>query len=85
MNESKRRQNQSDPTAERTSEQSTQTASGLSGGRRGPEVASEREADEVINRDREDEDDQTRTPRKYEEGATDPALPSDDATLNTKI
>ena len=90
MNDQKRRTNPSDPTAERTSEQSTQTASGLSGGRGGPEVASERQADEVLDRSAEERYD---TPRRYEhgdEGRTDrepldPALPSDDATLNTKI
>jgi hypothetical protein len=53
---------------------------------RGPEVSSEREADEVLNRSAEERYD---TPRQYEEGdldeQTDPVLPSDDATLNTKI
>lgn len=82
MSDQGRRANQSDPTSERTSEQSTQTASGLTGGRRGPEVASEREADDLLNRDAED---RYETPRRYEEGETDPALPADDATLNTKI
>lgn len=82
MSDQGRRANQSDPTSERTSEQSTQTASGLTSGRRGPEVASEREADDLLNRDAEERYD---TPRRYEEGDTDPALPADDATLNTKI
>lgn len=81
MSDHGRRANQSDPTAERTSEQSSQTASGLSGGR-GPEVASEREADDLLNRDTEERYD---TPRRYEEGDTDPAMPANDATLNTKI
>lgn len=54
--------------------------------RRGPEVPSEREVDEVLNRSAEE---RYQTPRNYEEGdddeQTDPVLPSDDATLNTKI
>jgi hypothetical protein len=46
-------------------------------------------ADEIDNQEalpeRGTTKDETRTPRKYEEGDTDPAMPSDDATLNTKI
>lgn len=60
-------------------------AGGLSG-RGGPELPSEYQADEVLNRSAEERYD---TPRKYEEdeadAPTDPVLPSDDATLNTKI
>lgn len=83
MSDQTRRANQSDPTAERTAgDQPSQTASGLSSGRPGPEVASEREADDLLNRSSEERYD---TPRRYEEGDTDPALPADDATLNTKI
>ena len=61
-------------------------AAGLSGGRGGPEVPSEHQADEVLNRSAEERYD---TPRRYEEENADehadPVLPSDDATLNTKI
>lgn len=80
MSDHGRRQNQSDPTAERTAEQSTQTASGLSGGRR-PDGGPEHDED-AINRNVEE---RYETPRKYEEGDTDPTMPSDDSTLNTKI
>ena len=63
-----------DPTAERTSRQSTQTASGLSGGR-------QVDAENVKGADLE-------TPRRYEqplEDDDDPVMPADDTTLNTKI
>ena len=63
-----------DPTAERTSRQSTQTASGWSGGR-------EADADNVRGADLE-------TPRRYEqplEEDDDPVMPSGDTTLNTNI
>ena len=90
MNDQQRRSNPSDPTAERTAEESRETAAGSSGGRGGPEVASEHQADEVLDRSAEERYD---TPRKYEQGDeiredrehTDPVLPADDATLNTKI
>lgn len=62
-----------DPTAERTSDMSTQTASGLSGGR---------DAENAVNRA------PLETPRRYEqpiEDDDDPVMPADDATLNTKI
>ena len=70
MTDLKRRTNPSDPTAERTAEQSTQTASGLT------------DAEDVVDRESEE---RYRTPRKYEEEHEDAALPADDATLKTNI
>ena len=79
MSEDGRRANQSDPTAERTAEQSTQTAGGLGGGRQRPGA----DADDMLNRSTEERYD---TPRRYEEeGDTDAAMPSNDSALNTKI
>ena len=58
-----------DPTAERTADQSTQTAGGLHQGLDtlrpgpGPEVARDSEEDDVLNRNDEDLYD---TPRRYE-------------------
>lgn len=77
-----RRQNQSDPTAQRTAEQSTQSASGLTGGKSRPQGASERDADDLLNRDSEERYD---TPRRYEEADTEPATPAEDETPNPKI
>lgn len=57
-----RQQNPSDPTDERTAEQSTPSASGVSAGR-GPELPNEQEADDVLNRNTEERYD---TPRRYE-------------------
>lgn len=73
-----RRTNPSDPTAERTADQSTQSAGGLGTVRPGPgpEVA-----DDVLNRS---EQQRYGTPRRYET-EEDPVLPSDDSALNTKI
>ena len=71
------RSSSNDPTAERTSDQSTQSASGLSAGRTGL-----RDADDAVNRGRFD------TPRRYDqpiEDDDDPVMPGDDATVNTKI
>jgi hypothetical protein len=68
------RSSSNDPTAERTSSQSTQTASGLSGGR-------QNDGDNVKGADLE-------TPRRYEqplEEDDDPVMPSHDSTANTKI
>ena len=64
--------NPSDPTAERTADQSTQTAGGLTGGR---------DDEEIIPRTRDERDN---TPRQYEH-ADDTALPSDDPTYRTEI
>lgn len=70
-----------DPTAERTADQSTQTAGGLHQGVEGmthgpgPEVPSEAEADDVLNRNDEDLYD---TPRRDEESDTRTAPPSKD-------
>ena len=82
MSDAARKHLSNDPTAERTAEQSTQTAGGLGGGRTDATDSPDRERDDLMNRNVEE---RYRTPRKYEEGETDPALPADDATLNTKI
>ena len=76
--------NPADPTAERTAEQSTQTAGGLSGGRERsqlPEQDDKREDEEIIPRSREE---RGTTARRYEH-ADDKALPSDDPTYRTEI
>jgi hypothetical protein len=76
------------PTEERTSDRSTHGASGLSDDLEGvrpgpgPELAHEEDADEVIDRSAEERYD---TPRRYEADDRDPAMPSNDSTLNTKI
>ena len=80
MNRDERSSSQ-DPTAERAVDQSTQsvnirsTGSGESANRTDPD-------DKVVNRAPLD------TPRRYDqpiEDDPDPVMPSDDATLNTKI
>lgn len=58
-----RKQNPSDPTDDKTSEQPTQVASGLGGGQGGPEKPTQREADDVLNRNAGERYD---TPRRYE-------------------
>ena len=71
------RSSSNDPTAELATDQSTQSASGLSAGRNRPD--SRRNA---VNRQPLD------TPRRYDqpiEDDDDPVMPSDDTTLNTKI
>ena len=71
-----RKTNLADPTAERTSDQSTQTAGNLSGGQETREDA--------VARERRDQD--AEPARRYEEDVQeDPALPSNDATLKTNI
>ncbi|HVL67772.1 MAG TPA: hypothetical protein VM364_10950 [Vicinamibacterales bacterium] len=79
MSDEGRRHRQSDPTTSRTAEQSTQSASGLSGGKE-PGGASEREADDLLNRS---SGERYETPRRYEEGDTEPA--SQDETTSSKI
>jgi hypothetical protein len=80
---SDRRPNPADPTAERTSEQSTPTASGLTGGRPGPEQARRNDDnDDLIGRTGEDD---RATPRGDDESERDPVMPSDDSRLGTKI
>ncbi len=77
-----RRTNPHDPTDERTSDMSTPTASGLSGGR------SERRDDRAGEEEPVPRDGDRRgaPPRRYEQPASeDPAMPSDDAALGTKI
>lgn len=80
MNRDNRSSSQ-DPTAELASDQSTQSASGLSAGRTGSERSRD-ESGEAVNRD------SLETPRRYDqpiEDDDDPVMPSDDTTLNTKI
>ena len=84
---SDRRPNPSDPTAERTSEQSTPSASGLGGGRAdaGPDMEQPRRNDEggdLIGREGEDE---RTAPSRYDESERDPVMPTDDSSLGTKI
>jgi hypothetical protein len=78
----------SQPTAERTSDQSTPSASGLTAERPGP--GPERQYDDdVVPRTPEGH----QTPRNYDraekfeqgDNTDDPVMPSDDSSLNTKI
>jgi hypothetical protein len=77
-----RRSSSNDPTAEREVDQSTQSASGLSA-----------ETDSSSNRQRSGNRDEFArggldTPRRYDqpiEDDEDPVMPTDDATVNTKI
>jgi hypothetical protein len=78
-----RRSSSNDPSDERVSDQSSQSASGLS---RRPAAGVERNSqtvEEVVDREAED----MATPRRYEQplDQDDPVMPTDDATLNTKI
>ena len=66
----------SDPTAERTSDQSTQTAGGLAGGRE--------DATRGTGKDR-DPDPPHKGPAERRPDDEDPALPAGDATLKTTI
>lgn len=77
-----RRNKPADPTAEGTSDQSTQTASGLPGGK--PERSQEdtRPLEAPIARTRAE---RHTTPRRYEHEADDDVMPADDSSLNTKI
>ena len=87
MSDTPRRTPPADPTAERTADQSTQENAGLQGGLQdvrpgpGPELAHDDDAEDVLNRSVEE---RYQTPRHYER-TSDPALPSDDSSLNTKI
>ena len=75
-----RRTRLDDPTAESTSDQSTQSASGLTAGR---DARNRSDDEELIRRTAEERD---TTPRRYDQPAeADPVLPSDDSKLNTKI
>ena len=78
------RSSSNDPTAERTSAQSTPSAGGLSGGKSGPGVGRNQAVDdEPVNRTV-----PVTTPRRYEqplEADADPVMPADDTTMNTKI
>ena len=88
MKDHRRRTPLADPTAERTAEQSTQENSGIHGGLQdvrpgpGPELAREADAEDVLNRSA---DERYETPRQYELENTDPTMPADDSSLNTKI
>jgi hypothetical protein len=70
------------PTEERTADQSTPSASGLTAGRAG--VNPERQFDDAEDVVERTEHGQAHTPRKYEQDDDD-VVPSDDASLNTKI
>ena len=75
-----RRTRLDDPTAERTSDQSTQSASGLTDG---PDARNRADDEDLLRRTAEERD---RTPRRYDQPAeADPVLPSTDSALNTKI
>ena len=77
-----RRPNPADPTAERTSEQSTPSASGLTGGRPDREQGRRDDGDELIPREGED----TRVDGdRGAETDRDPVMPDDDTSLGTKI
>ena len=82
MTDHERRTPVSQPTAERTADQSTPSASGLTAGRPGvrPERQFDDDRDVVARIDR----GQSETPRRYEENEDD-VMPSDDSALNTKI
>ena len=88
MKEQHRRTPIARPSEEATAEQSTQEAGGLHEALKGvrpgpgPELARERDAEDVLNRSAED---RYATPRRYENDADDPALPANDATLKTNI
>jgi hypothetical protein len=75
-----RRPNPSDPTAEGTSESSTPSASGLGGGR--PDIEQAPRDNEPIPRGGEDA---RGTPRREDDPEPDPVMPTDDASLGTKI
>lgn len=85
MNDDPRHPPLAQPTSEDTADESTQTASGLTADRPG-ENREDREhrpedREDVVARTDRGED----TPRRYDEGTEDDVLPSDDASLNTKI
>jgi hypothetical protein len=71
------------PSAERTADQSTPSASGLTAER--PGVDPERQYDDDQDVVARTEHGQADTPRKYEQHEDDEVLPPDDASLNTKI
>lgn len=77
------------PTAERTADQSTPSASGLTAERPGVEPERQYEPERQHEDDRDvvarTEHGQAETPRKYEQPDDDEVMPSDDASLNTKI
>jgi hypothetical protein len=72
-----------DPTAERTADQSTQTASGVGAERNGPGVERNRQVDDILART---PDEHATTPRRYDQRTEDdPVMPSEDPSLGTKI
>jgi hypothetical protein len=76
------RSSSNDPAAEPTVDQTTPSASGLSKERPGPGVERNRALDDDMNQI------DLETPRRYEQPIADdddPVMPSDDATVNTKI
>jgi hypothetical protein len=71
------RSSSNDQTAEPARDQSTQSASGLTGGRSRPDKSSDLVDLQPLD-----------TPRRYDqpiEDDDDPVMPSDETTLNTKI
>jgi hypothetical protein len=73
-----------DPTAERTADQSTQSAGGLHRGVDGPGPGAVKDAGDTAYRN---DEDLYKTPRRYdsEDNDSDPVMPADDPGLNTKI
>lgn len=81
-----RRSSSNDPTDERSSDQSTQTASGLSGSQ--ADASSRPPRGAGPSGDAVGSGAALETPRRYEqplEDDDDPVMPADDPTLNTKI
>jgi hypothetical protein len=78
MKDHERRAPIAQPTSERTADQSTQTASGLSADRPERQYG---EDDDVVARTNRGEE----TPRRYDTDAEDDVTPSDDGPIGTKI
>ena len=75
-----RRSRLDDPTAERSADQSTGSASGLNAGR---DLTNRADSEDLIRRTAEKRD---TTPRRYDQPAdADPVMPSKDESLNSKI
>ena len=75
-----RRTRLDDPTAESTSDQSTESASGLTAGR---DIRNRADGEDLIRRTAEERD---TTPRRYDQPAeADPVMPSKGPASNAKI
>jgi hypothetical protein len=82
------RSSKDDPTAERTADQTTQTAGGLGAGTEGPdtEVNRDSEREQLDDPARRRRDERDTTPRRYDEGVQEnPVMPSDEPNLRTEI